>query len=151
MGNTGLGLSLPGVEKAMLEMEGSGLTGEELREKFARLGRRVCLPISLFVNFVLICQETTKTATGPLSPTAPSTPGAPAPAVPNEALHNFVSCVSSLMKGAGLMSSFKVYLPIRARLRLPQKTKTKQRLRLRLPRLRNVSRHHELMQGAETS
>ena len=42
MGNTGLGLNLPGVEKAMLEMEGSGLTGEELKEKFARLGRRVC-------------------------------------------------------------------------------------------------------------
>ena len=41
MGNTGLGLNLPGVEKAMLEMEGSGLTGEELKEKFARLGRRV--------------------------------------------------------------------------------------------------------------
>jgi len=43
MGNTGLGLNLPGVEKAMLEMEGSGLTGEELKEKFARLGRRVRL------------------------------------------------------------------------------------------------------------
>jgi dynein light intermediate chain 1 len=42
MGNTGLGLNLPGVEKAMLEMEGNGLTGEELKEKFARLGRRVC-------------------------------------------------------------------------------------------------------------
>jgi hypothetical protein len=42
MGNTGLGLNLPGVEKAMLEMEGSGLTGEDLKEKFARLGRRVC-------------------------------------------------------------------------------------------------------------
>jgi hypothetical protein len=26
----------------MLEMEGNGLTGEELKEKFARLGRRVC-------------------------------------------------------------------------------------------------------------
>jgi hypothetical protein len=44
MGNTGLGLNLPGVEKAMLEMEGNGLTGEELKEKFARLGRRVHLP-----------------------------------------------------------------------------------------------------------
>lgn len=43
MGNTGLGLNLPGVEKAMLEMEGSVLTGEELKEKFARLGRRVPL------------------------------------------------------------------------------------------------------------
>jgi hypothetical protein len=42
MGNTGLGLNFPGVEKAMLEMEGNGLTGEELKEKFARLGRRVC-------------------------------------------------------------------------------------------------------------
>lgn len=35
-------MNLPGVEKAMLEMEGNGLTGEELKEKFARLGRRVC-------------------------------------------------------------------------------------------------------------
>lgn len=42
MGNTGLGLNLPGVEKAMLDMEGSGLSGEEIKEKFARLTRRVC-------------------------------------------------------------------------------------------------------------
>jgi hypothetical protein len=47
MGNTGLGLNLPGVEKAMLEMEGNGLTGEELKEKFARLGRRVRLSLSI--------------------------------------------------------------------------------------------------------
>lgn len=31
----------------MIEMEGSGLTGEDLKEKFARLGRRVCLLCSL--------------------------------------------------------------------------------------------------------
>jgi hypothetical protein len=47
MGNTGLGLNLPGVEKAMMEMEGSGLTGEDLKEKFARLGRRVSRPCQL--------------------------------------------------------------------------------------------------------
>lgn len=39
MGNGGL--KLPGVEKAMLEMEGG--TAEDLKEKFARLGRRVGL------------------------------------------------------------------------------------------------------------
>ena len=33
------GLNLPGVEKAMLEMDGG--TAEDLKEKFARLGRRV--------------------------------------------------------------------------------------------------------------
>jgi hypothetical protein len=33
------GLSLPGVEKAMAEMEGAG--AEDLKERFARLGRRV--------------------------------------------------------------------------------------------------------------
>ena len=49
MGGSGLGLNLPGVEKAMIEMEGSGLTGEDLKEKFARLGRRVSsLPILLW-------------------------------------------------------------------------------------------------------
>jgi len=33
------GLSLPGVEKVMAEMEGSSV--EDMKEKFARLGRRV--------------------------------------------------------------------------------------------------------------
>ena len=33
------GLNLPGVEKAMLELEGG--TAEDMKEKFARLGRRV--------------------------------------------------------------------------------------------------------------
>ena len=47
MGGSGLGLNLPGVEKAMIEMEGSGLTGEDLKEKFARLGRRVCSAYTL--------------------------------------------------------------------------------------------------------
>lgn len=37
MGNGGL--NLPGVEKAMMELEGG--TAEDLKEKFARLGRRV--------------------------------------------------------------------------------------------------------------
>lgn len=41
MGGGGMGLNLPGVEKAMAEMEGSRVTGDDLREKFARLGRRV--------------------------------------------------------------------------------------------------------------
>lgn len=33
------GLSLPGVEKAMMDMEGGSV--EDMKEKFARLGRRV--------------------------------------------------------------------------------------------------------------
>ena len=49
MGGSGLGLNLPGVEKAMIEMEGSGLTGEDLKEKFARLGRRVSFAYALIV------------------------------------------------------------------------------------------------------
>jgi dynein light intermediate chain 1 len=35
------GLSLPGVERVMAEMEGGSV--EDMKEKFARLGRRVCL------------------------------------------------------------------------------------------------------------
>ncbi|WVQ94127.1 hypothetical protein IAU59_001205 [Kwoniella sp. CBS 9459] len=67
------GLSLPGVEKAMADMEGLE-KGEELKEKFARLGRK----------------ESGRGVTGPLSPTgvAPSG-GTPTPSMPNEALHNF--------------------------------------------------------------
>ncbi|RXK42689.1 hypothetical protein M231_00245 [Tremella mesenterica] len=61
MGNGGL--NLPGVEKVINEMGGSA---EDLKEKFARLGRK----------------DSTRPG-GPLSPGA--TPGA----VPNEALHNF--------------------------------------------------------------
>ena len=37
------GLNLPGVEKAMAEMEGG--TAEDMKEKFARLGRRVSIPL----------------------------------------------------------------------------------------------------------
>ncbi|ORY26475.1 dynein light intermediate chain-domain-containing protein [Naematelia encephala] len=62
------GLNLPGVEKAMLEMEGG--SAEDLREKFARLGRR----------------ESSRA--GPLSPTG-TAPGGGSSTVPNEALHNF--------------------------------------------------------------
>jgi dynein light intermediate chain 1 len=40
MGGGGGGLSLPGVERAMAEMEGG--SAEDMRERFARLGRRVC-------------------------------------------------------------------------------------------------------------
>ena len=36
------GLNLPGVEKVMAEMEGG--SAEEMKEKFARLGRRVSRP-----------------------------------------------------------------------------------------------------------
>lgn len=35
------GLSLPGVEKVMAEMEGGSV--EDMKEKFARLGRRVSI------------------------------------------------------------------------------------------------------------
>ncbi|WRT63175.1 uncharacterized protein IL334_000078 [Kwoniella shivajii] len=63
------GLNLPGVEKALGEMEGLE-KGEELKEKFARLGRK------------------DSSRTGPLSPTS-TTPGGTTPAMPNEALHNF--------------------------------------------------------------
>nr|XP_031862034.1 uncharacterized protein CI109_002447 [Kwoniella shandongensis]KAA5529106.1 hypothetical protein CI109_002447 [Kwoniella shandongensis] len=67
------GLNLPGVEKVMKEMEGAE-KGEELKEKFARLSRR----------------ESTRGTTGPLSPTTPAPSGSSAaPAMPNEALHNF--------------------------------------------------------------
>ncbi|WVR03075.1 hypothetical protein IAU60_000064 [Kwoniella sp. DSM 27419] len=64
------GLNLPGVEKAMAEMEGSE-KGEELKEKFARLTRK----------------ESGRA--GPLSPTGTVPAGTPTPAMPNEALHNF--------------------------------------------------------------
>ena len=36
------GLSLPGVDKVMQEMEGGSV--EDMKEKFARLGRRVSFP-----------------------------------------------------------------------------------------------------------
>ncbi|ORX35111.1 dynein light intermediate chain-domain-containing protein [Kockovaella imperatae] len=62
------GLNLPGVEKAMAEMEGG--SADDLKERFAKLGRR----------------ESTRPG-GPLSPTSPGNPGTTA--VPNEALHNF--------------------------------------------------------------
>ncbi|KAK4688250.1 dynein cytoplasmic 1 light intermediate chain, partial [Tremellales sp. Uapishka_1] len=73
------GLSLPGVEKAMAEMEGG--TAEDLKERFARIARR----------------ESSKGGAGgmPLpSPTVSTSASAPSPttstaAVPNEALHNF--------------------------------------------------------------
>ncbi|WVQ82872.1 hypothetical protein IAT38_005008 [Cryptococcus sp. DSM 104549] len=74
------GLSLPGVEKAMKEMEGVE-RGEELKEKFARLGRREPARTT--------SGSGSGTATGPLSPTTPAAPGTPTPAMPNEALHNF--------------------------------------------------------------
>ncbi|WVW81249.1 hypothetical protein I302_103240 [Kwoniella bestiolae CBS 10118] len=63
------GLNLPGVEKALGEMEGLE-KGEELKEKFARLSRK------------------DSTRNGPLSPPITS-PGATGNAMPNEALHNF--------------------------------------------------------------
>ena len=76
------GLSLPGVEKAMSEMEGG--SAEELKEKFARLGRRVSGLICESTNGQeLIAKESTRP--GPLSPGA-----TPSATVPNEALHNFV-------------------------------------------------------------
>ncbi|KAK8844775.1 hypothetical protein IAR55_006625 [Kwoniella newhampshirensis] len=67
------GLNLPAVEKVMAEMEGME-KGEELKEKFARLGRK----------------ESSRGTTGPLSPTGsgPSGSGSSS-ALPNEALHNF--------------------------------------------------------------
>jgi len=66
MGNGGL--SLPGVEKAMAEMEGG--SAEDLKEKFARLGRR----------------ESGRGGSGlPLSPL--STTGTSS--ATNESLHNF--------------------------------------------------------------
>ncbi|WWC57570.1 uncharacterized protein I303_100102 [Kwoniella dejecticola CBS 10117] len=61
------GLNLPGVEKALGEMEGLE-KGEELKEKFARLSRK------------------DPSKNGPLSPTSPAPGGN---AMPNEALHNF--------------------------------------------------------------
>ncbi|WVF66512.1 hypothetical protein IAT40_001252 [Kwoniella sp. CBS 6097] len=66
------GLSLPGVEKAMADMEGLE-KGEELKEKFARFGRK----------------DSGRGAAGPLSPTGPAPSGTPTPSMPNEALHNF--------------------------------------------------------------
>ncbi|KAK6904682.1 hypothetical protein I203_105498 [Kwoniella mangroviensis CBS 8507] len=63
------GLNLPGVEKALGEMEGLE-KGEELKEKFARLSRK------------------DSTRNGPLSPTGPA-PSGTTNAMPNEALHNF--------------------------------------------------------------
>lgn len=42
------GLNLPGVEKAMMELEGG--TVEDMKEKFARLGRRVSHRVLCFVN-----------------------------------------------------------------------------------------------------
>ncbi|GFZ44532.1 hypothetical protein JCM24511_02255 [Saitozyma sp. JCM 24511] len=68
------GLSLPGVEKAMVEMEGGG--AEEIRERFARLGRR----------------ESARGGAGlpgPLSPTGSAATGDRAQPATNEALHNF--------------------------------------------------------------
>ncbi|WWC67332.1 uncharacterized protein I206_101240 [Kwoniella pini CBS 10737] len=62
------GLNLPGVEKALGDMEGLEKS-EELKEKFARLSRK----------------EPSKN--GPLSPTNPVPGGGNA--MPNEALHNF--------------------------------------------------------------
>lgn len=92
MGGTGLGLNLPGVEKAMLEMEGSGLTGEDLKEKFARLGRRVSTIRLMIRDHATLTLNQEGTKGGPLSPTGTAPPGAPStPGVPNEALHNFVS------------------------------------------------------------
>ncbi|ODN99291.1 hypothetical protein I350_07456 [Cryptococcus amylolentus CBS 6273] len=66
MGGAAEGLSLPGVEKVMQEMEGRIGEGDdakegELKDKFARLGRK----------------------------DGKAAPGTPAPAMPNEALHNF--------------------------------------------------------------
>lgn len=83
-------LSLPGVEKVMKEMEGGKeKEGEELKEKFARLGRRE------------------GKGSGPGSGSAAGADGAVAgervrnisggtPAMPNEALHNFVRDISHL-------------------------------------------------------
>ncbi|WVN87585.1 uncharacterized protein L203_102768 [Cryptococcus depauperatus CBS 7841] len=68
------GLSLPGVEKAMKEMEGSDNTAKDaegLKEKFAKLGKR------------------DGKANGPLSPSTPGSVGGTTPPMPNEALHNF--------------------------------------------------------------
>ena len=111
------GLSLPGVERAMAEMEGG--SAEEMKEKFARLGRRVsrccccCCYSSLLVSTasnnppersgvlrdiewismdrrVEMRQraDEQETKAGPLSPG--EAPGRSGAAVPNEALHNFV-------------------------------------------------------------
>ncbi|WWC90205.1 uncharacterized protein L201_005138 [Kwoniella dendrophila CBS 6074] len=67
------GLNLPGVEKALGEMEGLEKS-EELKEKFARLSRK----------------DSSRNTNGPLSPTT-TTPGGTGTtaAMPNEALHNF--------------------------------------------------------------
>ncbi|OCF34912.1 hypothetical protein I316_03459 [Kwoniella heveanensis BCC8398] len=66
------GLSLPGVEKAMADMEELE-KGEELKEKFARFGRK----------------DSGRGTSGPLSPTGTAPSGTPTPSMPNEALHNF--------------------------------------------------------------
>jgi dynein light intermediate chain 1 len=63
------GLRLPGVEKAMMEMEGQG--AEDLKEKFAKMGRK----------------EGTKPLLSPGTPGAGDKAGAGG--VPNEALHSF--------------------------------------------------------------
>jgi dynein light intermediate chain 1 len=66
------GLSLPGVEKAMAEME-----GEDVKDRFARISRRV--------SFEPRWQADRQDSAKPTSPGA-----ADRSTVPNEALHNFV-------------------------------------------------------------
>lgn len=73
------GLSLPGVEKAMAEMEGQG--AEDLKEKFAKLGRK-----------------------GALSPSTPAPERAGGGGVPNEALHSFFQGLLA-SKGKGTPSA----------------------------------------------
>lgn len=81
LSSSGGGLSLPGVEKAMMEMEGQGV--EDLKEKFAKLGRKEGGGGGGNLNRPLI---------------SPGTPGiersgeravATGGGVPNEALHSF--------------------------------------------------------------
>lgn len=71
------GLNLPGVEKAMAEMEG----GDDVKERFARIARRVSPP-ELFGHGIKLTEQ---------QEGKPQSPPHERPAVPNEALHNFVS------------------------------------------------------------
>jgi dynein light intermediate chain 1 len=90
------GLQLPGVERAMLEMEGG--TAEDLKERFARLGRRVRVlgQVDNAVADGRNIQESSRGEARPLSPSATGSSGG-TPAVANEALHNFVSSVGRAM------------------------------------------------------
>lgn len=114
-------LSLPGVEKVMKKMEGGKeKEGEELKEKFAKLGRREDKGSGSISGSAVSADGAT--AGGRVRSTSGGTP-----AMPNEALHNFVRHISHLCwvsKANAQTNQFQGLLANRGKTATPVKTQS---------------------------